>query len=168
MNQHAMEKMQIVSGFLPSNLAAGGGAGDWVSLRNYGRCALVLFKAPGTAGDDPTLVIEQALDINGTGAKALTFDRIDVKQGADLGVIGQFTKLEFDTASDSYTEDTAAEAQAIWVVDIKAEDLDIDGNYTSIRATVADTGTGPQLAALLYVLHDPAYQTAPLPSAIVD
>ena len=165
MNQHLLEKLQIASGFVPVDLAGGANDGAWVSLKNYGRCAIVLFKAAGVAGEDPVLSLEQATDVTGTGAKALDFARIDVKQGT-LSSIGEFAKVA--NAGADYTDDAAAEAQAIWAIDVLAEDLDIDDGFDCLRASVADVGVGAQLGALLYLLHEPRYASDPLPSAIVD
>ena len=165
MNQHLLEKLQVASGFVPVDLASGANDGAWVSLKNYGRCAIVLFKAAGTAGENPVLTLEQATDVTGTGAKALDFERIDVKQGT-LSAIGAFTKLS--NSGNSYTEPASAEAEAIWVVDVLAEDLDIDNGFDCLRASVADVGIAAQLGALLYLLHEPKYASDPLPSAIVD
>jgi len=165
MNMHILEKCQIVSGFVPIDLAAAAQTGDYVSLKNYGRCAVVLFKAVGTAGEDPIITLTQATDVAGTGVKNLIFDRIDVKQGTQTA-IGTFTTIA--NADHDYTEATAAENQAVWVIDVKAEDLDIDGGFDCIKAAIGDVGVGAQLGALLYILHEPRYAAVPLPSAIVD
>jgi len=166
LNLHLLEKMQIAAGFIPVNMATAANDGDYVSLKNYGRCAIILFKGAGTAGEDPVLTLQQAKDVAGTGMKNLIFDRIDSKQGSDLFAIGTFTKI---TNSDhDYTHTDAAENQAIWVIDVKAEDLDIANGFDCLRATVADVGTGAQLGALMYILHEPRHATAPLPSAIAN
>lgn len=165
MNQHLLEKIQVASGFVPVDLAGGVAAGDWVSLKNYRRCAIVLFKAAGAAGEDPVLSLEQATDVTGADAKALTFDRVDVKQGT-LNAIGEFTTLA--NADADHTDAASGEAQAIWVVDVLAEDLDIENGFDCLRASVADVGVTAQLGALLYLLHEPRYASVPLPSAIVD
>ena len=176
MNQHILEKLQIAQGFLPVDMSAGANAGDWVSLKNYGRVAIVLFKEPGTAGNDPTITLQQATDVSSTGAKALNITRVDKKQAAsDLLAVGQFTK---STADDPETNDTfstntwtntdLAEQAAIIVIDVKAEDLDIDNGFDCVRVTIADVGTTGQLGALLYLLHEPRFATDPLPSAIAD
>lgn len=169
MNKHILEKLQIVSGVVPINLATGANDGDFVSLKGYGRCAVVFFAAAGVAAQDPTLVLEQAQDVANTGsnAKALDFTRVDTKQGAALTAVGTFTKVT-QVANDEYTSDTAGETQQIWVVDIEAEMLDVDNGYDCIRARVADTGSTAKLGCMLYLLHDPRFNTDPLPSAIVD
>lgn len=165
-NAPLAETAQIVSGFLPVDMSAGANAGDWVSLKNYHRLAVVLFKGAGTAGDDPTLTLQQATDVAGTGAKALTFTTVWTKQGTLTGV-GQYTKVT-QTAANTYTDLTSAEVAALWVVEIRHDDLDIDNDFDCVRATVADIGTNAQVGTLFYILYGPRFGGASLPSAIVD
>lgn len=167
MNQHILEKMQIVSAFVPADLQSAQ-TGDIVSMKNYGRCAIVFFKGAGTASDDPEISVEQVQDVgnSGSNAKPINFTRVDLKQGT-LTSVGTFTKIE-QAADDAYTNDTWAEVQAILVIDIKAEDLDVENGYDCIRVKCSDVGSNAQLGCALYLLHEPRYATDPLPSAIVD
>ena len=57
-----VQNSQIVSGFVPVDMQDGANTGDWVSVENFNHVAIVLFKAAGTAGDDPTLTCLQATD----------------------------------------------------------------------------------------------------------
>lgn len=160
------ERAQVVSGFVPVNMAAGAPTSDWVSLKNYEMCTVIFFAAAGTNGDDPTLTVLQGTAVGGTTSKALTFTRIDVKQGT-LASIGQFTKTT-QAAANTYTHTDAAESQKIWMVSFRAAELDVDNGYDCIRASIGDVGTNSQLGCLLYVLEFPRYATDPLPSAIAD
>jgi hypothetical protein len=178
MNQHFAEKVNVCQGFLPVDMAAGANAGDYVSLKNYGRCAIVLFKEPGTAGDDPTITLTQATDISNSlsDAKALNITTVYKKQAAtNLLAVGTYTKstsaspASLDTFSaNTWTNSALAEQAAIIIIDVKAEDLDIDNGFDCITVSIADVGTTGQLGALLYLLHEPRHQTAPLQSAIID
>jgi hypothetical protein len=176
MNQLLVEKSQIVQAFKPVALNSGAPTIDWVSLKEYGRCSVVLTKAVGTAGDDPTITLLQATDVTGTGSKALTINRVDKKQAAtDLTAVGQFTTstpaspATHDTFNaNTWTNSDLAEDAAVIVIEVKAEDLDINNGFDCVSITIADVGTNAQLAAGLFVLHEPRDQTVPLPSAIVD
>lgn len=165
MNQHFLEKNQVVSGFVPVSMTSAL-TGDYVSLKNYGRCAVVFFAAAGTAGDDPTITLTQAQDVSGTGVKALDFTRIDVKQGT-LTSVGTFTTVT-QAAANTYTDAASAEVQKIWVIDVMAEDLDIANGFDCLKAAISDVGTNAQLGCMLYLLHEPRYASGTLPSAIVD
>lgn len=168
LNQHILEKMQIVAGIIPINLATGANDGDWVSMKNFGRCAVVVFKGAGVDPEDPVIKVEQATVVAGSDAKALTFTRIDVIAASPaLTALGVFTTAT-QSAANSYSTSTLAENQAIAVIDIKAEDLDIDGGFDCIRVRIADVGTTSQIGCALYLMHEPRYASATLPSVIVD
>lgn len=163
-----VEQANIVPAFVPVNLSAAANNGDYVSMKNYGRCVIVFFAGAGTAGDDPTLTVQQATAVAGTSAKALNFTRIDTKQGADLAAVGVFTTVT-QAAGNTYTDATSAEVQKLWVIEIKAEDLDTANGFDCINASVADAdpdGTNAQLGCILYILHGSRYM--PPGSAIVD
>jgi hypothetical protein len=167
-NASILEQLQIVSGFVPLALTTAR-VGDVVSMKNYRRCLVLFFKAAGTAGDDPTITLLQGTDVAFGTNKALPFTEILTKQGADLTAIGQCTKVT-QAAGNTYTDATSAEVQAIWAIEIKAEDLDIANDYDCIRASIGDVGTNAQLGCMLYLLADPiqlAGATA-MASAIAD
>lgn len=169
MNRLLVEQVQIAQGFLPVAMDGQANNGAWVSLKNYYRCAIVLFKAVGTAGDDPTITVQQAQDVSGTGAKALNFTRVDKKQAAvSLAAVGVFTPVE-QAAGNTFTHADLAEQAAIIVIDIEAATLDIEGGFDCIRATIADVGANAQLGAMLYMLHEPrGTASGVLPSALAN
>ena len=168
--QLILERLNIVEGFPAVLMNSGANNGDYVSLKNYRRVAVVFVSGVGTAGDDPTLTVQQASDVGGTGVKDLTFTDIYRKQAAtSLAAVGSWTKTT-QTTANTYTEATAAEQDLIWVVEFHAEQLDVANGFDCIRATVADVGTDAQPGYLFYLLADPRFSTAPanMPSAIVD
>ena len=159
------EQVQIVSGFLPADMQTAQN-GDYISLKNYERVTVILFKAAGTAGDDPTITLQEAQDVSGTGVQALAkISKVYVKQDTVLTATGQFTLVE-QAAASTYTDATSAEDAAIWVFDVKVSDL--SEGFDCIRCNVGDTGTNAQLGALLYLLWPARYGEQALLSAIVD
>src|SRR4051812_10028001 len=100
MNTHFVESHQVVLGFKPVALNTAANSGDRVSMKGYGRCAVIFVKAVGTAGDDPTLSFKQAKDVanSDSAEKALGVTRVDKKQAAtDLTSVGTFTKSTSDS-----------------------------------------------------------------------
>jgi hypothetical protein len=154
MSRHILDKVDIVSGIVPINLGSAR-TGDTISMKNWGRCAIVFFKAAGSASEDPTVTIEQAVSIAPSSAKALNYTRVDVKQGT-LTSVGTWTKTEV-SATATYTNATLSESEAVIVIDIKAEDLDVDNGFDCLRVTIADAGSVNQIGAVLYILHEPRY-----------
>lgn len=167
LNADFAEQVNIVSAIAPVDLSAAANTGDWISMKNYERATLVVFKGAGTAGDDPTVTLQQATDVSGTGAKNLAaIDRVHVKQDTALTSVGTFT-LVTQTAAETYTDDTSAEDQAIWAIDIQAEDLDRANDFDCIQASIADVGTNAQIGGALWLLWGARYG-GDLPSAIAD
>ena len=167
LNARLVEEAQIVAAIIPVDSQGGANTGDYVSLKNFERCSIIVFKAAGVAGDDPVITVTQAQDVAGTGVKELNFTRIDAKVGAQTG-IGQFTTVA-QTAGNTYTDAVSAEAQALFVIEFQAEDLDVNNGFDCLKVAVPDTGSGgAQLLCALYVLRGAKYAKNPLPSAIID
>ena len=157
--------IDIVHAFRPIDLQGGTGqhvTGDFVSLKNWGRCICLFHSAIGTAGDDPTITLRQAKDnADGSGKALSIIDTIYTKQAAtDLLSTGVWTKVT-QAAGATYTEATSAEQEALWAVEVRVEDMDVDGGFDFLRMTVADVGTNAQLGAGYYILCDPKYPAAP-------
>jgi len=161
------ERGQLISAFVPVNLASAAQTGDWVSLKLFKHIAIVFTKGAGVSGEDPTITVQQATDVSGTDAKALTFTDIYVKQGAALNAIGQFTKTT-QSAANTYTSATGGEEQATWVIEFDADELDVDNGFDCVNASVDDVGDTSQIGHILYILTEPRYASEPMPSAIVD
>ncbi|MBB95587.1 MAG: hypothetical protein CML68_13480 [Rhodobacteraceae bacterium] len=159
------EQVQIVPAIVPVDLSSGANAGDWISMKNYERVTVVFFKGAGTAGDDPTVTLNEATAVDGTGSQTLAaIDKVYVKQGT-LTSVGTFS-VTTQAAAATYTDDTSAEIQALWVFDVMADDLS-DG-FDCLQISVADVGTNAQVGCALYLLWPPRYGEQALLSAIAD
>lgn len=161
----------IIPGFQPLDLQTAR-AGDYVSLKNWGHCTVVLYKGAGTAGDDPVLTFEQATAVAGTGVKnlAVVTYRYQKQAATDLTGTGTWTKVTQSASQDVTLNTTSAEEAGMYVFEIDAEDLDVGGGFDCLRVSVADTGTNAQLGSLFYVLSCPRFAQAPanLANAIID
>lgn len=166
-NNLLVEEAQIVAAIIPVDSQTAANNGDYVSLKNYDRCTILVYKAAGVAGDDPVLTVTQAQDVAGTGVKALNFTRIDAKVGAQTGV-GTFTTVT-QAAGNTYTDAVSAEAQGLFAIEFKADDLDVNNGFDCLKIAVPDTGAaGAQLLCALYVLRGARYGAGGVPSAIID
>lgn len=160
----ALQKATYEAGFVPVDMSAGANAGDWVSMENYRRLEIILFKGAGTAGDDPTITVQQATASDGTGAKALNFTVVYEKVGT-LNAVTAWTR-QTQSAGNTYQNTASAESQAIIVVEIDAAMLDADNGFTFVQASVADVGTNAQVGAILYRLSEPRYPQGAAVSAL--
>ena len=135
-----LDGLQLVEGFAPVDLQTAANNGDWVNSSNYHGIAVVFYSGVGTAGDDPTLTIQQATDNAGTSAKALNFTEIYVKQAASsLAAVANYTVVT-QAAANTYTEATSAEQVALWSVQFDPIQLDVGNGFDHLRAPVADFG----------------------------
>jgi hypothetical protein len=160
------EEAQIVAAIIPVDLSTAANNGDWVSLKGYDELDIIIFKAAGTAGDDPVITLKQASDVAGTGAKALNFTRVDSKVGVQTG-IGQFTK-NTQAAGNTYTDLVSAESQGVFVIHVEAQDLDKANGFDCVQISIPDVGANAQLGCALYILSEARYAGQFPPSAIVD
>ena len=166
-NKDFVEFINISGAITPIDLTTGANAGDWVSLNGYSGVAVVIYSSDaGTAGDDIDITMEQATDVAGTDNKALNFTRIWDKTGATIPA-GTYT-LTTQAASNTYTDIDSAENAWIGVIDIKVDDLDVDGGFCCVQLAIADTGTPAHLGCALYMLYGPKVAQATLVDALVD
>ena len=149
---HLGELVDVHTFFPPIDLQGASGAhidGDWLAVHKGHRFSILFSKGAGTAGQDPTLTVQQATTSSGTSAKALNFTEIWVKQptgASDLTAVTGWT-LVTQSAANTYTEATSAETAAMWRIEFSSSDLDGDGGFDFVNATVADVGGNAQIGS---------------------
>ena len=168
-----LEHSQIVVGLMPYDTMDAAVAGDWVSAKLFHSIIVKFVRAAGSAGEDPTITIEQATNVAGANAKALNFTDIYEKEGltnaaGGMAAIGTFTK-QTQAAANTYTSGTSGENDVMWCIEFDADELDVDNGFDCIRASVSDPGSGGDYYGYLeYILIEARYKQDPVPSAIVD
>lgn len=167
MNALFAERFQVAAAFAPVDMSVAANNGDWVSMAHYSRCTVLFFKGVGTVGQDATITLLQATSAAGANSKALNFTRVDHKSNADITTIGQYT-VATQAAGNTFTIAANANKQAIYLIDVTVNMLDIDGGFKFIQASVADVGAAAQLGACLYLLGQPRFMggSGVLPSAL--
>ena len=155
--------IDIIEGFPTVDLQTAANNGDYISMQNNLSVLIMFTSGVGTAGDDPTLTIQQATDACGTSAKALNInsDRAWKKQAAtSLASTTSWSSASGCVSTNTLTNATSAEQSAIWVVEFDASDLDTDCGFDFLRATVADIGSNAQPGSLHYITR-PRYPSDP-------
>ena len=154
MNRDFLEFINPVQAIAPLDLQTAR-SGDWVSLRGYVGCAVLIHSGIGTDNDDLVATLNQATTISGTGTKTLLISRYWEKIGATpLEAVLDWT-AQTQTAADGVDHLTTAENQAMLLFDVKATELDIDNGFDCLQLAIADTGNNAQLGAALYLLYGP-------------
>ena len=94
--------------------------GGWLSMKNYARAVFYVELGTWDSGDDlDECRIQQATDSSGTSAKDLTSDE----------------------SGGNYDTDNPIDADGDFViVEIRAEDMDVDAGFDFIRGYVAEAG----------------------------
>jgi len=159
-----VENIALQSSFVPVDLQDGANTGDWFNAAHYDRFAVLVFKAAGTAGDDPTLTINQASDNAGTGSKGLNFTVIYSKVGTLTGTADWTVNTQ--AAANTYTDAASAESQAFFLIEFKAEELDVDNGFDHVQLTIADVGSNAQLGCAMYMGWGGRYPQATVPSTL--
>jgi len=155
-----LENLKVVPAFVPINSTGAGQDGDWVNLKNFRRC-LILIQKGAWAGGTPAVTVEQAKDASGTDGKALSF----TKQYSG-------TALTADTLTEntvtSNTFNLSATANEFHLIEFHAQDLDIANGFTHLRLRVATPGANADLISATYILGDPRVAAGPtvLPTVI--
>ena len=133
---------------------------DYVSLKNYERCQILILVSNATTVTGSAITVKQATNVAGGSEKPLPF----TKALRALDLAADDALAEFLVTSNTFTTDSTNSKQLLYVIDVKAEDLDVNNGFDCIRA-----GTGNATAAtvtVLYQLYGAKYST--MPSAIVD
>ena len=155
---HLMEYADISVGSEPAELGSGGSTGDWISLKNYDRVAVVFIsKGAASSGQDLKFTVQQAKDNVGGSVKGLNVKHYLVKSSttALLDKVN-WTKSTVGTTSGSTFKVVKSKEAKLIVIDIGSEELDVDGKFDFVRVNVADTGvtSGLQWGATLMIPYN--------------
>jgi hypothetical protein len=160
----------IIPVIVPVDLSGGANAGDYISLKNANGVTFVVFKGAGTAGDDPDITVRQAKTVAGGDVKDLdAITEVYRKQGT-LTAVGAWSK-DTQAADALYDANaTSAESQAMYVLEVEADQLDVDGGFDCVTLNIADVGTNAQLGCAFAILWELKKAAAPedLVSSIAD
>lgn len=135
---------------------------DIVSLKDYGHATVIINIKNGGGATGSAITLKQSTDVAGTGEKTLGFD--EVRQNID--VVASDTLVKTVVVSDTFTTDSTNSKNLQYVIEVSAESLDVDNDFTSFSVDIADATD--QVVGITYILGDARYKEDPLPSAIVD
>lgn len=153
----------IALGAIPVDLSSAAVTGKRVSLKDAGGVDIVVIKAAGTAGDDPTVTLKQhTASSGGTTANLAVIDHYYLKNATTMAgteTWSKKTQAAAATIADPGGAGTSAESQQIIVIPLEAASL-ADG-YSWVSLDIADVGTNSQLGAVIYLLRDLHVKRAP-------
>ena len=146
-------------GFAVVDMSTAANTGKRVSVRHSQGLTVVLYKAVGTAAQDPVLTFNQhTLSSGGTSQVVAAIDHYYKKSAATLLGTETWTRVN-QTLASTVTLTGEAANQGIYVFQVDGARLADTFKYVSVD--VADVGANAQLGGLLYILQDLAVQRTP-------
>lgn len=143
-------------------LATTNGDCDYVSLKGFQRCTIVIAVDNATTVTGGDITLKQATAVAGTSEKALAF----TKMYANTDVAASDTLVETDVTSNTFTTDTTNDKNLLYVIEVDAADLDVTNGFDCIR--VDSLSMANAAGFVQYILHDCRHASPRAISAIVD
>ena len=155
----------IVEGFPVVDLQTSANNGDYINMKNVEWLVILFGSGVGTAGDDPTVTVQQATTNAGGSAKALNIVtsplQVFKKQAAtSLAAVTTWSDASGDVTTNTITDSDSAEQDLIYAIMFQGSDLDVANGFDHVRATIADIGSNAQPGFLLYLVT-PMYGSKP-------
>ena len=159
LNSALVEGAKIVVGCPPAARATTAGDGDYVSLKNYRRCTMILSVDNATTVTGGAITLLQATDVSGTSAKALAF----TKMWANTDVAAGEALTETAVTNNTFTTSTTDNKNLLYVIEVTSEMLDVAGGFDCVRIDSASMANA--VGSVIYILDGGRYSGA---SSITD
>lgn len=159
------EQVTPVVGAIGLLLTSTLGDTDYVSMKGYARCQIIIAIADGTTVTGTAVTLKQATDVSGTSEKALAFTRM--LANTDLSASKDLT--ETAVTSNTFTTQTTNSKDSLYVIDVAAEDLDATNGFDCLRVDcTGHAATSPRGAIVLFNLYGKRYSGSLPSEAIAD
>lgn len=156
-----IDHFKPVVGCAPAALATTAGDGDYVSLENFNHITFVITVDNGATVTGGVVTLKQATAVAGTGEKELAFATMFANTDVGAGD----TLTETTVTSNTFTTSTTDNKNLMYVIEVDAEDLDVDGGFDCVRIDVASMANA--VGSVVYILSEPRYNALST-SAIID
>lgn len=148
-------------------------AGDWISLKNYKRCCILIAEMRGADATATVFRVDKAKDVSGTDQSTgitmnnfwsmedLTSVTGDVGAGAP-GAADTWTK---QTAATSYTGSTTQSVPCYYWIEVDAAEL--GDPFDCLQVQIVSSNAAHYVTGI-YILTEPRYYGETPPSALSD
>lgn len=143
-------------------LATTNGDCDYVSMKGYDRLTIVIAQDNATTVTGAAITLKQATAVAGTSEKALAF----TKMWANIDTGAADTLTETAVTSNTFTTDTTDNKNLLYVIEVKAEDLDVANGFDCVR--VDSLLMANAVGFVQYILHGARYASPLAVAAITD
>jgi hypothetical protein len=137
----------------------------YVSMKGYSRAQIIISIADGTTVTGSTITLKQATAVAGTSEKALAFTRML----ANTDYAASKALTETAVTSNTFTTQTVNSKDSLYVIDVKAEDLDVANGFDCLRVDgTGHAATASRGCVVLYNLYGKRYSGSTPAEAIAD
>lgn len=158
-NARLVEQAKIVQGLSP--ITPSSSTPDQVSLKNYHRMTVVISVNNATSVTGSAIALQQRTSVGGT-PKALAFARM----WANADISAGDTLTETTVVSDTFTTLATDNADAVYVIEITPDMLDIENEYDVVNVTTGDAAN--TVLSVVYLLWPAKFAGATPPTAVTD
>jgi len=152
-----VETAKIIGAAQPKDYSGAAMTAKYVSLKNYDHLTIIIHTGAWAAGTAAVTLL-QATNVSAGSATGLGMDYMWTGTVAS----GYLTK----TAVTADTFNLAA-ANSLYVIEIDADELDVDDGFDCVTVAIADPSANDYYA-VNYILTEPRYAEATPPSAIAN
>lgn len=141
-------------------LATTNGDCDYVSMKNFDRCTIVISVDNATTVTGGAITLKQATAVAGTSEQTLAFSTMWANTDCAAGD----TLTETAVTSNTFTTATTDNKNLMYVIEVKAGDLDVANGFDCLR--VDSLSMANAVGNVLYIMH--GARNCPPGSAITD
>jgi len=135
---------------------------DFVSLKGFRRCQIIIGIADGTTVTGATITLKQDVSVAGSTEKALAFTRM--LANVDYGAAR--TMVETAVASNTFTTQVVNSKDSLYIIDVDADSLDVANGFDCLRVDcTGHAATASRGCFVLYNLYGARYGVLPLTGA---
>ena len=155
-----LDKAKVVMGLAP--ITPSTSTPDYVCMKGYQKCTAIIAVDNGNTVTGSAITLKEATVVAGTGEQALAFS----KMWANLDTDASDTLVETAVAANTFTTLTTNGKNALYVIEIDADDLDLDDGFDCVRVGTANAAN--TVLSVVYILHGTRYAPTLDRSAITD
>src|SRR5262245_46238700 len=154
-------EINVVTAMLPKDITGAAQTGQWISLKYYRQCTIVITQA-AWAGGTPAVTLTQAKDVQGTDPKPLPFEK-RYHQATNTGATGYV-----ESAVTNNTFNLPATPNQNHLIEIDAATLDVDNGYDCLQLNIGTPGANADLLSAVYLLSGARYADTKMPNALAN
>lgn len=157
-----IDTCKIVTGIAPVAMATTAGDADYISMKGFKRCTIILSVKNATTVTGCAVTLKQATAVAGTSEKALAF----TKMWANIDAGASDTLVETAVTSNTFTTDTTNSKDLLYVMEVSETDLDVANGFDCVR--LDGLLMAAAVGSVTYVLSGSRYASGIAVSAITD